>query len=77
MHNDVVPRLTPQLAAIAVGVKPRTLHKWAREGRIVRYPDGFELDDLLEAERSRDHRALLVRAGIKSEHWPENVGATR
>lgn len=47
------------------GLSPRTLHKWAREGRITRHADGFDLADLLAAEATRDTAALLSRAGIK------------
>jgi hypothetical protein len=63
-------RLRPHLAGQLLGLSPRTLHKWAREGRIVRHWDGFELADLLAAESTRDQRALLIRAGIARKHWP-------
>ena len=51
-------------------LNPRTLHKWAREGRIIRHPDGFDLADLLAAELTRDQAALLSRAGIKTADRP-------
>lgn len=63
-------RLSPRDAARVLKISPRTLHKWAREGRIERHPDGFELQDLLAAEASRNGDALMVRAGIKTEHRP-------
>lgn len=63
-------RLSPELAALLFGLSPRTLHKWAREGRIVRHKDGFEIDDLLVAEASRDASALFSRAGIKMADRP-------
>jgi predicted site-specific integrase-resolvase len=64
-----VTRLRPHLAAKVFGISPRTLHKWAREGRIVRHSDGFDLEDLLQAEASRDQAALMARAGIPRSVW--------
>lgn len=57
-------RLTPALAAIAYGISPRTLHKWAREGRLTRHHDGFDIHELEAAEASRNMDALYSRAGI-------------
>lgn len=63
-------RLAPRHAALALHINPRTLHKWAREGRITRYPDGFDLEELLTAEASRNVDALYSRAGIKHADRP-------
>lgn len=67
----------PSIAAEILNLNPRTLHKWAREGRITRYADGFDLGELLIAEASRDHSALLARAGIAHKDWPETVRPSR
>jgi hypothetical protein len=75
--TQLTTRVRPAVAAVILGVKPRTLHKWAREGRVTRHPDGFDLAELLEAEASRDFRALLIRAGIKKEHWPDDTPDAR
>lgn len=64
-------RLSARFAAQAVGVTVGTIHKWAREGRITRHPDGFDPADLLVAVESRDMDALLSRAGIPFEHRPK------
>jgi transposase-like protein len=52
-------------AAAIVGIAATTLHRWVRQGRLRRYPDGYDLAELLAAEQSRDEGALRARAGIK------------
>lgn len=63
-------RLKAADAARLVGIRPRTLHRWAREGRVVRHPDGFDVAELLAAEASRSAAALYTRAGIRKPDWP-------
>jgi hypothetical protein len=75
-HHRSVTRLSPKLAAQAIGVEPQTLHKWAREGRITRHPDGFELEELMAAEASRNGDALLSRAGVKFTDRPDTQRAS-
>lgn len=70
-------RLRAADAARLVGIRPRTLHRWAREGRVTRHPDGFDVADLLRAEAARSHAALMTRAGIRKKDWPDDVGGPR
>lgn len=63
-------RITARYAAEAIGVSVNTIHKWAREGRITRHPDGFDATDLMRAVEERDLDALLSRAGIKFADRP-------
>jgi uncharacterized protein YjcR len=65
-------RMQAKDAAKVVGVQPRTIHKWVREGWINRYPDGYDLAELLAAERNRNHAALMVRAGLSKTDWPSD-----
>jgi predicted site-specific integrase-resolvase len=60
-----VTRLSARHAAKVAGVAPTTLHRWVRSGRLKRHADGYDLADILQAEASRDHDALCVRAGIR------------
>lgn len=57
-------------AAAIVGIAATTLHRWVRQGRLRRYPDGYDLAELLAAEQGRSEAALMTRAGIKKRDRP-------
>lgn len=52
-------------AAAIIGITACSIHRWVRQGRLNRYPDGYDLAELLAAEAARDDGALRARAGIK------------
>ena len=67
-------RLKPKDAAIVAGVSPRTLHRWCREGKISRTDAGFEMAEVFKVADERNPAALLIRAGVPKDQWPEWVG---
>lgn len=68
-------RLTAAEAARFVGITRTSLHRWVRQGRITRHPDGYDIAELLAAEAARNHDALMTRAGIKKSDRPPRVAA--
>lgn len=66
-------RVAAAEAARIVGITRSSLHRWVRTGRLTRHTDGYDLTELLDAEQSRDHDALMVRAGIRKTDRPERV----
>lgn len=68
-------RVPPDEAAVIAGVKPATLRRWVREGRLRRHWFGYDFDELIAARDARDMAALYSRAGIAMSDRPERMGA--
>ena len=51
-------------AATICGVKPPTIRAWAREGRVVKYEDGYDTTELLLWLEQRSLAALCARVGL-------------
>lgn len=63
-------RIDLELAAAICQVKPGTIRRWVNDGRIHRYHDGYDYDELIAARDSRSLDALMSRAGIKAKDRP-------
>lgn len=50
-------------AAKIAGITRTSLHRWVRQGKITRYPDGYDQAEILKAADARSLDALLIRAG--------------
>lgn len=64
-------RVDLHVAATICGVKPGTIRKWVFDKVIVRYPDGYDVYELLHWVDARSTDALMVRAGIAGQHADE------
>jgi predicted site-specific integrase-resolvase len=60
-----VARVPLNDAATICGVKSATIRAWAREGRVVKYPDGFDTTELLLWIEQRSLAALCARVGLR------------
>lgn len=66
-------RLPLDLAAEVCGVRPATLRRWALDGHVSRYWDGFDFDEIVAYRDTRSLQCLAARAGVKH---PETVGVS-
>ena len=57
-------RVDLETAAAICGVKKPTIRNWVHQRVIVRYPDGYDVTELLHWKDSRSMNALFVRAGV-------------
>lgn len=69
--------VTAKHAAEIVGITRTSLHRWVRQGRVKRYEDGYDIAELLKAEKARSLDALKLRAGMKGDHAARLVDRRR
>lgn len=62
-------------AAEIAGVKPGTIRRWVYDGRLRRYWDGYDFDELIAVRDARDPDALYSRAGLKLSDRPGRMTA--
>jgi hypothetical protein len=61
-------RVPLDLACYITGVKPGTIRRWVHDGNIVRYPDGYDVRELIGRMDERNEDALRVQRGETGEH---------
>lgn len=66
-------RVDLDVAVSICGVKPATIRRWVRDGRVTRTADGFDVTELLHWIDARNPDALMSRAGIRPQDRGESL----